>query len=487
MRNLSGYFRRMLREMAIAIFLPDSRFAGNLMRLLPCLILSAFWLSVQAQDAGGPEPAGQEAAEDEDTLTKAGADGDTALAPLTEFEQASVPTRFETLLQIAEFTSSEDFAAASALTDQLLRLTEQEFGAESAELAQAHIQVAAIQSRNLQYEEAEENALLSIEMYRSEKGPYSTELIEPYIVLGDNYHAAGDDGSAINSYNEARTVSRRRLGLLNPGQIDILDRMTIAATSLGQFSEAHTLQLSALTLVERTNPEDSQAVMDAIFKYALWLRQNNQFSQEREQYSRINRIVRESFGEDSVQMVRHLRERGNSFRIQGAEDSSGISGLRDALEILEAQPEPDPLALAEVSRDIGDWEVAFSRIGSDGDDYIRAWEALGNVENGASLRGRWFDRTTIVYIAPLSQRDLTNDPGAPEGNVVVHFTVDTSGRTSDVAVVDSNPPGLKDEAVARQFRQSRFRPMIRDGELVLARRAFDIKFRYRPPNDEDDG
>jgi hypothetical protein len=48
-------------------------------------------------------------------------------------------------------------------------------------------------------------------------------------------------------------------------------------------------------------------------------------------------------------------------------------------------------------------------------------------------------------------------------------------------VVTSDPAGLKDEAVARHIRESRFRPNIVDGELVTTRgRALDVVFRYQP-------
>jgi hypothetical protein len=45
-------------------------------------------------------------------------------------------------------------------------------------------------------------------------------------------------------------------------------------------------------------------------------------------------------------------------------------------------------------------------------------------------------------------------------------------------VVESNPPGLKDEAVLRHIRRSRFRPQIANGEIV-SREALALQFNYR--------
>ena len=304
------------------------------------------------------------------------------------------------------------------------------------------------------------------------------------MLLGDNYSRARDFVSALSAYGEARTVSRRVYGLLNPDQIEIIDRMSDTAEALDQIADAQSMQLEALTLIERTHEQQSPEFLEALYRYAAWLREKNFFTAERDQYLRADRIIRDYYGADSVWMVRPLRERANSFRIQGIEENIGISGLRDALDIVQSQPAPDPKMLAEVLRDLGDWDVAFSRIGSDGEAYKRSWQLLGQVENGDELRRDWYQQTVFVYREPLSQRGLSNDPNAPEGHVVVEFTVDQTGRTGDVTIVESDPPGLKDDAFARQFRQSRFRPAIRDGELVPERRAFDIHFRYIP-QDED--
>jgi protein TonB len=76
---------------------------------------------------------------------------------------------------------------------------------------------------------------------------------------------------------------------------------------------------------------------------------------------------------------------------------------------------------------------------------------------------------------------LTNDPDAPRGHVLVRFDIDATGRSQNVTVVSSDPVGLKDEAVARHIRESRFRPNIVDGQLVTTRgRALDVVFRYVP-------
>jgi TonB family protein len=125
--------------------------------------------------------------------------------------------------------------------------------------------------------------------------------------------------------------------------------------------------------------------------------------------------------------------------------------------------------------------VAFSKVDPDLGLYRRAWELLGQVEDGERLRREWFDELENVLGEPISQRGLSRDPDALPGHVVVQFDVDRFGRTMNVQVASSDPPGLKDEAVARAVRRWRFRPFMSDGEIVPKDRlALQFNYRYLP-------
>ena len=82
---------------------------------------------------------------------------------------------------------------------------------------------------------------------------------------------------------------------------------------------------------------------------------------------------------------------------------------------------------------------------------------------------------------PISPRGLSTDPDALSGHVTVTFDIDPHGNTNNVTLVDSDPVGLKDEAVLRHIRRSRFRPLIANGEVVPGKAlAIQVKFRYLP-------
>ena len=113
----------------------------------------------------------------------------------------------------------------------------------------------------------------------------------------------------------------------------------------------------------------------------------------------------------------------------------------------------DKLAIAETLRDLGDWNVAFSKVRMDGAEYTRAWKGLGEVESGEALRTEWFEQSDYVLYEQPSLRGLVNEnsaPGAKSGFVLLVFDIDVRGRSENVVVVESSPPGLKDDSVARR-------------------------------------
>jgi TonB family protein len=97
-----------------------------------------------------------------------------------------------------------------------------------------------------------------------------------------------------------------------------------------------------------------------------------------------------------------------------------------------------------------------------------------------------------VLYEPISPRSLSTDPDAPSGHVTVSFDIDVAGNSNNVRLIESDPAGLKDEAVLRHIRRSRFRPSIADGQLITAKNlAIQVKFSYQPDavsaaDDEDD-
>jgi TonB family protein len=368
-----------------------------------------------------------------------------------------------------------------ASSENLLKGSIAEFGRNSLQTAEAYIGLGDAQREANDHEKAAESYLAAVEVYRAVDGPFTPLAIGPLTSLGDNYHEAHDDTQAVSAYSEARVVSRRVYGLHNVEQIDRLDRMSESLLDLNQLTEAEAQQIEALRLVQRANPPASDAVLEAIYKYAEWLGERGMYQLQRDQYLRVQRIIRQAYGDEDVRQVRALLGIGNTFRQERNPAGPGISALQDALALLRAQPEGDALAIATALRDIGDWNTSFGKSGYDGVEYQRSWELLGAVAGGERLRKEWYAGANYVLYEPISQRGVSTDKDALPGHVLVRFDIDTAGNPNNVTLIESSPVGFKDEAVLRHIRRSRFRPWVADGATVTGQGlAIRVDFRYLP-------
>jgi TonB family protein len=355
---------------------------------------------------------------------------------------------------------------------------EEQFGKRSRQAAEAYVDLAEAQRRAGDRAAAEKSYLAAIDVYHSLDGPFTPLAIEPLTALGDNYRESSDYMRAVTAYTEARTINRHVYGLLNEDQIPLIDRITDTMLELNKPAEAEQAQLEALRIVERSHAPESDEALAALYKYAGWLREQGRFQEERDQYMRALRLVHDHYGKDDPHQVPALLGIGNSFRVQRIPEPQGAGALHDALQILTMHGGTDKLALAQTLRDIGDWEVAFTKVDYDGAEYRRSWQYLGEVPDGEKYRKEWYSGPNYVLREPISLAGLSQDPNSPAGHVIVKFDLDKTGHASNVTIVESDPPGFKDEAVIRHIRRSRFRPQMTDG-LTVARESLALQFNYR--------
>jgi TonB family protein len=410
-------------------------------------------------------------------LAQADADAVDAVVP----PESAAPVASDDATEPAAAPTVETPADNVEANERFVANTITDYGRNSLQTAEAYVGLADAQRQAEEFEEAAESYLSAVEVYRAIDGPFTPLAIAPLTSLGDSYREAEDHTNAVASYGEARTVSRRVYGLHNPDQIVLLDRISESLLDLDQLAEAEAQQVEALRLIQRANPPESDAVLSAIYRYAGWLGERGMFQLERDQYMRAQRIIRQAYGESDPRLVTPLLGIGNTYRRERNPAGPGISALEDALELLRGQPERDALGLAMVMRDIGDWNTAFGKMGYAGMEYQRSWELLGTLPNGAELRGEWYAGANYVLYEPISQRGVSTEREAVAGHVLVQFDIDLSGNPGDVRILESDPPGFKDEAVLRHVRRSRFRPWVVEGAVAPGPGlAIRVDFRYLP-------
>ena len=287
--------------------------------------------------------------------------------------------------------------------------------------------------------------------------------------------------NAVSAYTEARTVSRRVYGLHNEEQIELLDRMSRSFLDLNQLSRSR-------SAASRSASPRAAGQSTGLRRRARGHLQVCRVARRPIVFPAATRSVRARAAHDPPDPWRARRRQvkpllgiGNTYREERNPASMGISALQEALALLLEQPQRDPVATARALRDIGDWAVAFGKTGYSGTEYQRAWQMLGSAPNGDQLRREWFSGANYVLYEPISPRGLSVDPEALSGHVTVTFDIDPAGNTNSVTLVESNPVGLKDEAVLRHIRRSRFRPLLDNGVVVVGKGlAIQVKFRYLP-------
>ena len=73
-----------------------------------------------------------------------------------------------------------------------------------------------------------------------------------------------------------------------------------------------------------------------------------------------------------------------------------------------------------------------------------------------------------------------------EGRVVVRYDVTAAGTVANAVVIESEPPGVFDDAALDAVRSWRFRPMVDRGEVVLApARVSELAFRLGESDYDD--
>lgn len=400
----------------------------------------------------------------------------------------------ETQIEVERLSRIGNFPAASELGDTLIDELTDALGPTSEQLANAHLLLANVEAANAAHLAAESHLLDAIDILEALDGTQATSLIAPFVMLGTAYRGAGEYELALGAYQEARDIGRRRYGLLNEDQIEILDQMSLTQLYMGDLDAAKEHQLDAVIVMQRRYGDDSIEYLDANYRYADWLRDLGLFAEAEKHYFAMHRLINRNYDGDPVQEVRLLRVQAMNQREATANPRAmggfgpsvvGLSGilpqdLERALKIVQKQDDPDPVLLATVLRDIGDWNIAYGRIDEIAAPYLEAWNLLEDVEGGDELQRQWFEEQTFIYAPPLRSRLVVDHPAAPRGRVDVVFTIDRWGGTRDVEVIGAVPAGLVDNAAVEFIRDARLRPRIVGGELVESSGAYSLEFRYDP-------
>jgi len=393
----------------------------------------------------------------------------------------------DTTIEISVLIDAGDYDAAAALGTALIVSAASEFGDESQQLAESHMVVAEAHMANRDFIAAEDSLILAIQIYERIEGPLSTALISTYSDLGDAYFAGEEYELAGRAYTEARGISRRNYGLENIIQAPLVYKEANVVEALGNVQEASELQVEAVQIIQRYYGADSANSLVALYGLANWLSAHEYYLPAGQQFSAAANLLRYGLDGDDLEVISLLmlsaanyRLGARSFVTSGSDIPRRPSELLSALSIALDLEDEQLLLQAEIWRDIGDWYVALVDRPQILGAYQRAIELLDEIENGDQIFEEWFGVTVPVYQPSLRGREISTDEDAPRGWVDLEFVVTEHGTTDKIDVIASSPEGLMDRDARRQVDNSRFRPLIEDGQIVPVVRTFRVEYRYDP-------
>jgi tetratricopeptide (TPR) repeat protein len=318
------------------------------------------------------------------------------------------------------------------------------------------------------------------------EAPDSSQLMDAYIALGEAYAADDLNLLALEAFEQARDLGRRRLGLYNTEQIDVLYSMSRAALNEGDairaagyrqdaqdiYVRARLESLRSAPAMQSRNPDEFLA---ARLDYAQALIAEGLIRDALLSYNETIEIIEDDFNRSS-------RMRTTVLLAQSEAVGANLATLQRARRQLSFMIEPDPLLRAELRREWGDWRMLAGLHEKAERAYRDSWKILETIEGGEELQRDWFGE--LEYIRDpghglIGAGILTLDPDAPMGEVTLEFFVNSMGRAQNIRVVRANPEWMTGIA-ARQIAGSLFRPRFVDGELVITAGRFTWSFRYDP-------
>ncbi len=422
------------------------------------------------------------------------APADPTLADDANAARQAARTRFLRLLS----EGRNDEAARAG--EELVALTRAQFGDGSIRLAAPLTNLGTARLRAGQLPAAEASYKAAVELIEGREGILALRLVPPLTGLGETYTRAGQYADAAAAYERALRVNQVNEGIYNTDQIPIRDGLSESYLGLQDLDKANFHQEAQIQVTTRRVGSDSATLGPVLAKLGRWYERSGQPERARFTYQKAARLIEAEQGKDSPALVDSLLAIGDTYRAQAllpADPDSSESPLgllplssamyRRALEILERQDPPDAARRGRAYVGLGDLYMLWGRRATAQLAYGRAWEALADPALAAT-RDEYFD-APVRLMGPepprLYPRSVATRPPADQGallpgTVSVRYGVDAQGKAVDVTLLESDPPGLVDDAVVAAVRGALFRPRHADGAPVPATGiVYQHAFRYR--------
>lgn len=408
-------------------------------------------------------------------------------------------SRVDVQAQFRTAFDAKDYEAATALARRFVELTEKEVGAGSEELQVALMNLATTQYLSGDYVGAESSYLRAIELTEASPRPRIERLARANAGLAATYYAGKRYDLAVARFEKAVAFNRRSNGLMNDGQLPLLDKLAGALTELGRYQEALQVQNYTLRIAERKYGASDPRVAPTLEKIGRWYSRVGAYEQAQQVLRRAIAIVEDAEGENSpdlvgpltavadcsrrqlldpVQMARATPDVGTNTFYPNPDQPApfsptaaigvGQKALDRAVAIATGRPDPSPIQLADVLTQYGDWFQVRGQPDRALPQYVAAWQAAIKVPyKGKTLADALYGAPLLLnYTRPAGWDRYASRPAQEITlkTVLLASTVTPEGRTREARVVDDGGDARRADLALKALGTASYRPRIEDGK-----------------------
>jgi tetratricopeptide (TPR) repeat protein len=392
---------------------------------------------------------------------------------------------------------ARDYARAQPLAEQLVRLTEQQYGANDLALVNPLVNLGTTKYRLSQFDSALDGYRRSIEILEARSEKTDRQFIRALHGLGATYHALQRDDEAVTALKRAVDLSRNLDGLFNPEQLVVLRPLITSYRALDRIEEAGKEEQYAFTIAETAFGREDRRLLPALDQYARYFESVGRYTTARSVHARAVALGEKVGGRGSVLSIDGLRGVARTYRLAflyGEEDPeaqpsnqpTGVTGsmllpssvirgggpnvegeraLKLALQVLAAnKSNPDYATLGATLVDLGDWYLTAGA----GDRALGAYrDAWKNLSKGGSTA--LLDKPVALVYRPPAAATPRRQEDAEEFDshaVKLRFTVTREGDPQDVVADGGTATESQTRSVITALKKAHYRPRLENGEPV---------------------
>ena len=396
--------------------------------------------------------------------------------------------------------ANEQYYEAEVAAKQLLEYLLRNDQATAIDTANALGNLARVQKLMEQYEASSQNYDAAIQIIESDSDRLNSNLVAPLIGLAETHRAGGDYFGAMQAYERALHINHVNDGPHSLSQIGVLNGMVNTDLDISNYDAAFDLLERIRILNERMYSPTSIKLLPVLQRRADLLKQLQRPREERQVYRRIVDILRAHHGESDPSLIEPLLALSRTYVADAGKvvfrseptSENGATFLKRALRLAEINADVDWQTLEKCLLAFGDYYMLLGVNSLARIHYGRAWQLTSSDAASLEHRRQHLEQPIRLRRPGLGRYanfaygwDLNDiDPDDfVEGFMTARFAVTKRGRTTDIELVEADPPGFTrmETRVRKGVRNFMYRPRHEAGEPVRTDDlTFQHRFLYRP-------